>query len=165
VSAEADTLSSALQERSAKADQRGLSHLIRPDRDRRAGSGGNPYRSAPAHCRRGQQETPILLLDEPTAHLDLVNKRRILTPLRGLAAQGKTVLFTTHDPETALVVADECVLMRAGRILHQGPVADVLTTEKLTRSTRPLCAFSQSSCWTSVQAEIFRLCLHAPDVL
>lgn len=85
-------------------------------------------------ARAVAQETPILLLDEPTAHLDLANKRRILTLLRGLAGQGKTVLFTTHDPDTALAVADTCILMRAGRILHQGPMADVLTSEKLTQT-------------------------------
>lgn len=85
-------------------------------------------------ARAVAQETPILLLDEPTAHLDLANKRRILALLRGLAGQGKTVLFTTHDPDTALAVADDCILMRGGRILHQGPVADVLTSEKLTQT-------------------------------
>ncbi len=85
-------------------------------------------------ARAVAQETPILLLDEPTAHLDLANKRRILVLLRDLARQGTTVLFTTHDPETALAVADTCILIRAGRILHRGPVADVLTTEKLTQT-------------------------------
>ncbi|MFN3762350.1 MAG: ABC transporter ATP-binding protein [Anaerolineae bacterium] len=85
-------------------------------------------------ARAVAQETPILLLDEPTAHLDLANKRRILSLLRGLAAQGTTILFTTHDPDAALAVADTCILVRAGRILHQGPVADVLTTEKLTQT-------------------------------
>ncbi|MCX7854583.1 MAG: ABC transporter ATP-binding protein [Anaerolineae bacterium] len=85
-------------------------------------------------ARAVAQETPILLLDEPTAHLDLANKRRILSLLRSLAAQGTTILFTTHDPDTALAVADTCILMRAGRILHQGPVAEVLTTEKLTQT-------------------------------
>ncbi len=85
-------------------------------------------------ARAVAQESPILLLDEPTAHLDLANQRRILTLLRGLAGQGKTVLFTTHDPDTALAVADNCILMRGGRILHQGPVADVLTSEKLTQT-------------------------------
>ncbi len=85
-------------------------------------------------ARAVAQETPILLLDEPTAHLDLSNKRRILTLLRGLAARGQTILFTTHDPDTALAVADACILIRAGRILHQGPVAEVLTTEKLTQT-------------------------------
>ncbi|MGB9776818.1 MAG: ABC transporter ATP-binding protein [Anaerolineae bacterium] len=85
-------------------------------------------------ARAVAQEAPILLLDEPTAHLDLANKRRILALLRSLAAQGQTVLFTTHDPDTALAVADACILMRAGRILHQGPVAEVLTTEKLTQT-------------------------------
>ncbi len=85
-------------------------------------------------ARAVAQETPILLLDEPTAHLDLANKRRILSLLGSLAAQGTAILFTTHDPDTALAVADTCILMRAGHILHQGSVDDVLTTEKLTQT-------------------------------
>ncbi|MCS7178514.1 MAG: ABC transporter ATP-binding protein [Anaerolineae bacterium] len=85
-------------------------------------------------ARAVAQETPILLLDEPTAHLDLANQRRILTLLEDLAAQGTTVLFTTHDPEAALAVADTCTLMRSGRILDQGPAAEVITTETLTRT-------------------------------
>ncbi|MDM7323534.1 MAG: ABC transporter ATP-binding protein [Thermus sp.] len=85
-------------------------------------------------ARAVAQQTPILLLDEPTAHLDLTNKRLILTLLRALAARGTTILFTTHDPDAALAVADSCVLMRAGRILHQGPADEVITTEKLTQT-------------------------------
>lgn len=88
------------------------------------------------------QETPILLLDEPTAHLDLGNQRRILTLLRDLADQGMTVLFTTHDPDAALAIADRFILLVGGRLLHQGPVAEI-TAEKLSRAySTPLQMFS-----------------------
>jgi iron complex transport system ATP-binding protein len=43
------------------------------------------------------QETDIVLLDEPTAHLDLVNKKRIFELLQELAQKGKVVISTTHD--------------------------------------------------------------------
>ncbi len=79
------------------------------------------------------QETPILLLDEPTAHLDLGNRGRILALLRDLAGQGITVLFTTHDPDAALAIADRFILLRGGRILHQGAAAEV-TAERLART-------------------------------
>jgi len=79
------------------------------------------------------QETPILLLDEPTAHLDLGNQGRILTLLRDLAGQGITGLFTTHDPDAALAIADRFILLRGGRILQQGSAAEV-TAESLART-------------------------------
>lgn len=88
------------------------------------------------------QETPILLLDEPTAHLDLGNQQRILTLLSDLAVQGITILFTTHDPDAALAIADRFILLRGGRILHQGPAAE-LTAERLTQTYgTPLQMFS-----------------------
>jgi iron complex transport system ATP-binding protein len=78
------------------------------------------------------QQTPILLLDEPTAHLDLGNKGRLLDVVAGLADRGTTVLFTTHDPETASLAARFLVLMRAGQVLDAGPLREVLDAERLT---------------------------------
>jgi iron complex transport system ATP-binding protein len=53
------------------------------------------------------QDTPILLLDEPTAHLDLNNRVEIMTLLRHLARQeGKAVLVSTHELDLALQTAD-----------------------------------------------------------
>lgn len=78
------------------------------------------------------QQTPILLLDEPTAHLDLSNKGRFLQMLRTLAGQGVTIIFTTHEPEVAVAVANYLVLMRTGRVLDSGPLAHLLTAEKLS---------------------------------
>jgi iron complex transport system ATP-binding protein len=77
------------------------------------------------------QQPRILLLDEPTAHLDLGNKGRLLRVLRQLAGRGVTVVFTTHDPEAAISVARYLILMRAGRTLASGLLDDVLTTEHL----------------------------------
>ena len=74
----------------------------------------------------------ILLLDEPTSHLDLSNKYRVLDILRGLAADGATILFTTHDPESASLVADGLVLVAQGRVLDAGPVENTFTSEKLS---------------------------------
>ncbi len=80
------------------------------------------------------QETPLLLLDEPTAHLDLANKKRVLHILRTLADEGTTVVFTTHDPASAAVVADAVMLLRAGRLLRWGSLEEVFTTENLSRT-------------------------------
>lgn len=78
------------------------------------------------------QQPRILLLDEPTSHLDLANRRRILQLLRSLARQGVTVIFTTHDPSAAATTADNVILMRQGQLLASGAAAAVLTSEHLS---------------------------------
>ena len=58
------------------------------------------------------QQTPVILLDEPTAHLDLPNRIMILRLLRRLAhEQGKTILISTHELELALHLSDRILLM------------------------------------------------------
>ena len=58
------------------------------------------------------QETPIILLDEPTAHLDLPNRIRILQMLRRVAReQGKTILISTHELDLAIQLSDRIMLM------------------------------------------------------
>ena len=58
------------------------------------------------------QQTPIILLDEPTAHLDLPHRILILRLLRRLAhEQGKTILISTHELELALSLSDRILLM------------------------------------------------------
>ena len=78
------------------------------------------------------QQPRVLLLDEPTAHLDLSNQGRLLAIVRALAAQGTTPVLTTHDPGLAAAVAGFVVLMRNGRVLAAGPVEATLTEEKLS---------------------------------
>jgi iron complex transport system ATP-binding protein len=78
------------------------------------------------------QEPQVLLLDEPTSHLDLANVRRILGVLGSLRAMGKTIALTTHDPNAAATIADEVLLIRGGRVLAAGPTSEVLTSQHLT---------------------------------
>ncbi|HER63650.1 MAG: ABC transporter ATP-binding protein [Anaerolineaceae bacterium] len=80
------------------------------------------------------QQPRILLLDEPTSHLDLANKHTILKILHELARTGVTVVFSTHDPDAASEIADRLVLMRNGRVLDAGHVDQVFTAEKLTKT-------------------------------
>lgn len=59
------------------------------------------------------QDTPIIFLDEPTAHLDLPNRVEIMLLLHHLAQDmGKTILISTHELELALQVADRILLMK-----------------------------------------------------
>jgi iron complex transport system ATP-binding protein len=77
------------------------------------------------------QEPQFVILDEPTASLDFGNQGKVMREVRALAASGHGVLFTTHDPNHALRTADRALLMRAGEPIADGPVASVLTRERL----------------------------------
>ena len=58
------------------------------------------------------QDTPLILLDEPTSHLDLPNRIKIMLLLQKLAREtGKTIFISTHELETAIQVADKLWLM------------------------------------------------------
>lgn len=78
------------------------------------------------------QQTKILLLDEPTAHLDLENQNKILTLLQDLAAQGISIVFSTHDPNVAIFTADNFILMNQGQIVEHGGMEKVISAEKLS---------------------------------
>lgn len=78
------------------------------------------------------QAPEVMLLDEPTSHLDLANARRVLGVMRSLGSQGRTILWTTHDPNAATAIATHVLLMRNGRVIAHGPVAEVMTSKLLT---------------------------------
>jgi iron complex transport system ATP-binding protein len=80
------------------------------------------------------QEPEMLLLDEPTTHLDLSNQGRILNTLTRLADGGTTVVYTTHNPDSAARTAQYLVMMKEGQVLSNGGVGTVLTEENLTRT-------------------------------
>jgi energy-coupling factor transport system ATP-binding protein len=67
-----------------------------------------------------------LLLDEPTRGLDYPAKATLRDLLRSLAHEGRTVLVATHDVEFAADIADRVVVMAQGRVVADGPAADVL---------------------------------------
>lgn len=65
------------------------------------------------------QQTPVILLDEPTSFLDLPNRYELCTLLRELAHnEGKTVLYSTHELDIALSLCDSVALMEPPRMHH-----------------------------------------------
>jgi iron complex transport system ATP-binding protein len=75
------------------------------------------------------QEAPILLLDEPTASLDLRHQELVMGVARELARAGKAVAAVVHDLNLAARYADSIALMRRGSVVAQGAPWDVLTSE------------------------------------
>jgi iron complex transport system ATP-binding protein len=74
----------------------------------------------------GTQPAPWLLLDEPTAALDLAHQHAVMRLLRQLAAQGVGVLVALHDLNLAATYADQVMVMSQGRIDTVGASAQVL---------------------------------------
>ncbi|HEX8027096.1 MAG TPA: ABC transporter ATP-binding protein, partial [Vicinamibacterales bacterium] len=80
------------------------------------------------------QSANLLLLDEPTASLDLGYQLEIATLLQSLnAQQGITMAISTHDLNLAASICRELVLMRDGRVLAAGPTTEVLTPDNINR--------------------------------
>jgi iron complex transport system ATP-binding protein len=96
------------------------------------------------------QQTQILLLDEPTAHLDLENQNRILSLLKQMSSRGNTAVLTTHDPNAAIFAADYFVLMNRGKIAAQGNLDEVITAENLSMIYRIPIRVEQTNGYTMV---------------
>lgn len=73
------------------------------------------------------QDTPVILLDEPTSHLDLPNRVSVLLLLQMLAREtGKTIFISTHELETALQIADKMWIMEKLNGVHVGSPEDMV---------------------------------------
>jgi len=75
------------------------------------------------------QQTPILLLDEPTTYLDLAHQIEVLELCTTMNRSGTTLVAVLHDLNQAARYASHIIAMRSGEIVAQGPPADVLTAD------------------------------------
>ncbi|MBE7325822.1 ABC transporter ATP-binding protein [Nocardioides sp. Y6] len=75
------------------------------------------------------QETPWLLLDEPTTFLDIAHQYELLRLLARLRDEGRTVVAVLHDVNQACRFADHVVAMRSGAVVAAGPPGEVMTPE------------------------------------
>jgi iron complex transport system ATP-binding protein len=82
------------------------------------------------------QEPDVLLLDEPTSHLDLNHRLQILDVVRSLADEGLAVLAVFHDLDMAARYSDRLAVVAGGAVEGQGSPAEVLTQETLRRVFR-----------------------------
>jgi ribose/xylose/arabinose/galactoside ABC-type transport system permease subunit/ABC-type branched-subunit amino acid transport system ATPase component len=86
-------------------------------------SGGQ--RQAVALGRVIRDDVRIVILDEPTAALGVAQTRQVLQLVRSTAARGHGVILITHDVQQVLEVADRVVVLRLGRVIHDGAAADL----------------------------------------
>ena len=92
-------------------------------------SGGERARVALARVLA--QGTDVMLLDEPTAALDLKHHEDVMRIARGRAHAGATVAIVLHDLNAALAHADRATLLSKGRVVASGTPSEVLTAERI----------------------------------
>jgi iron complex transport system ATP-binding protein len=79
------------------------------------------------------QEPSILILDEPTSHLDFGNQIRTLNIIQKLASAGLAVIMSSHFPDHAFISATKVALMNEKRFIALGKPEDVITPENMKR--------------------------------
>ena len=94
-------------------------------------SGGE--RQAVLIARALAQGAQVLLMDEPSASLDLGQQVRLMRLLGGLAAEGRAILMSTHQPELALRWFNRAILLHRGEVLADGPPKTILTPDALSQ--------------------------------
>lgn len=78
------------------------------------------------------QDTQLLLLDEPTAVLDIGQQEKLMRIVRSLVDEGRTVIAVFHDLNVAMSFADRVILLQNGRQIAAGTPRETLTAETLT---------------------------------
>lgn len=105
-----------------------IEHLL--DKDINKLSGGE--RQLAFIARALTQESPIIVMDEPISALDVSNQHHILTELKRIAAEEtKTIIISSHNPNHALFLDSNVVLMQEGKIVEHGNAKDLLCVERL----------------------------------
>lgn len=105
----------------------GISSLA--ERDSMRISGGQ--RQLALIARALAQEARIVIMDEPTASLDLGNRMLVLDRVRAMAADGLAVLLSTHEPEQAFDIADHVAVLTPRKEFETGLAKSVLTPQRL----------------------------------
>jgi iron complex transport system ATP-binding protein len=106
----------------------GIEHL----RSRRMGELSGGERQLAMIARALCQETDIILLDEPTSHLDILHQSEILSLIRKLKTEGEiAVVAVLHDLNLASEYCDRLIMLDRGTVFSSGPPSEVLTYENI----------------------------------
>jgi iron complex transport system ATP-binding protein len=112
--------------------QLGIGDLAHRDYSRLSGG----QRQLVLIARALAQETPLIVMDEPTASLDFGNQAQVLARIKALSGEaadsGRGVILSTHDPDQAFALDARVVLLKDGRTHAQGSANDVLTGTNLS---------------------------------
>jgi len=122
---------------------RGFSHI----------SGGE--RQLVLLARAIAQQAKILVMDEPSANLDFGNKLRVMKTVKGLTADGYTIIQSTHDPDQAFLYSDKILAIHAGQVLAFGAPWDVMNQDLISK----LYNVDVEVC--SMQDDAVRVCIPA----
>ena len=109
------------------AEKCGITHLLAKDVNKLSGG----ERQLVFIARALTQESPIVVMDEPTASLDFGNQLRLYEMINELQAEGKTIVFTTHNPEHVLYINCTVAIIQTGRVTKVGAAKDVITQTTL----------------------------------
>ncbi len=80
------------------------------------------------------QETDLIILDEPAAHLDLNNKIEVMLLLKNIASQGKAILISTHDLQVSTQLSDKLLLLNFNEDTREGVPEDLILDGTLQKS-------------------------------
>ena len=109
--------------------------------DRRAEKLSSGQKQRAAIARALIHDPQVLVLDEPTAALDVLSAQFILDRLRREASLGKAVLFSTHHLSEAELLCDRVGIIRQGRLVIEGTVAEILAAAGEATLTRAFLHF------------------------
>ncbi len=107
----------------------GIANLAQQDANRISGG----QRQLALIARALAQQAGAVVMDEPTASLDLANRLLVLDRVAALAEDGLAVLISTHEPEQAFAIADRVAVIGRDNHFATGPVDTVLNAQQLTR--------------------------------
>ena len=122
------------------AEEFGITKLL--DRKIDEISGGE--RQIVAICSAMIQESGIIILDEPTSALDIKNQNVVLSIIKRVAERdGKTVILSSHNPNHALFLSSNVILVDGGRVESIGDAKDGITVERLS------AVYGESICYSA----------------
>lgn len=110
------------------AGEFGITHLL----DKKLGEISGGERQIVSICAAIVQDTNLVILDEPTSALDIKNQNKVLSLIKKIAReQGKTFILSSHNPNHALYLEGNVVLLKDGKILKEGKASEIITIDIL----------------------------------
>lgn len=85
-------------------------------------------------ARALMQNTPYLIMDEPTSHLDFKNQHLLMQEIKKLTKKGAGVITALHDPNLAMKFCDNIIIVKQGKVIAWGKTEEILNDHNLQRA-------------------------------